>query len=109
MHLIIDGTEFAADLAEFAGQLSGDENAHNRVEDCFLYEYETDMADTMTEIVFEIHYGSREDVSVPPCAFRYRYDENGTLTFLDAIEGTITDPATLFSIAAQDGIAVGQW
>ncbi len=108
VHLIIDGTEFAADLVEFAGQLSGDENAHNRVEDCFLYEYETDMADTVTEIVFEIYYGSREGDLFPSCTFRYRYDENGTLTFLGTIEGTITDPATLFSIAAQDGVAVGQ-
>lgn len=108
VHLIIDGTDFAADLVEVSRELSDDAYLSCGVEDCILYEYETDMADTVTEIVFEMRYTILEEDSVPPFTFRYRYDENGVITFLGTIEGTITDPATLFSIAPQDSAAGGQ-
>lgn len=108
VHLIIDGTDFAADLVEVSEELSDDAYFFCGVEDCFLYEYETDMAKIVTEIVFEMRYTILEEDSVPPCTFRYRYNENGVITFLGTIEGTITDPATLYSIAPQDSTAGGQ-
>lgn len=108
VHLIIDGTDFAADLVEVSEELSDDAYFFCGVEDCFLYEYETDMAKIVTEIVFEMRYTILEEDSVPPGTFRYRYNENGVITFLGTIEGTITDPATLFSIAPQDSTAGGQ-
>lgn len=107
VHLIIDGTDFATELTEVGRQLSDDEDVTCWVEDSFLYEYETDLADTVTEIVFEVHYAGKK-VFDPPYMFRYRYAENGVITFLGMIEGTITDPATMFSIVPQDGAGGGQ-
>lgn len=107
VHLIIDGTDFATELTEVGRQLSGDEDVTCWMGDSFLYEYETDLADTVTEIVFEVHYAGKK-VSDPPYMFRYCYDENGVITFLGMIEGTITDPATMFFIAPQDGAGGGQ-
>ncbi len=89
LHFIIDGTDYASEHAELSGQFSDDDYIFCWTE-CFLYDMDT--ADDMTEIAFQMNYTKGEGDSLTLYTFLYRYEKEGSLTYLGKMEGTVTNP-----------------
>lgn len=46
----------------------------------------------MTEIAFQMNYARGEEDSFTSYTFLYRYEKEGSLTYLGKMEGTVTNP-----------------
>ena len=88
VHFIIDGTDYASENAELSGQLSDQDYLFCWTQ-CFLYDMDTE--DDMTEIAFQMNSSDWEDEKAVPYTFFYRYEKDGTLTYLGKMKGTVTD------------------
>ena len=92
LHFIINGTDYAAQHAGLSAQFS--DNAYIFCwTQCFLYDMEPD--DDTTEIAFQMNYSNWGESVVIPYTFLYRYEKDGSLTYLGKTEGTVTDPALI--------------
>ncbi|MBD5536300.1 MAG: hypothetical protein HDQ99_11700 [Lachnospiraceae bacterium] len=89
LHFIIDGTDYALEHTELSGQFSDKDYIFCWTQ-CFLYDMDT--TDDMTEIAFQMNYTKGEGNSLIPYTFLYRYEKEGTLTYLGKMEGTVTNP-----------------
>lgn len=92
LHFIINGTDYATEHAGLSAQFS--DNAYIFCwTQCFLYDMGPD--DDTTEIAFQMNYSNWGESVVVPYTFLYRYEKDGSLTYLGKTEGTVTDPALL--------------
>lgn len=88
VHFIIDGTDYASENAELSGQFSDQDYLFCWTQ-CFLYDM--DAEDGMTEIAFQMNRSDWEEDKVIPYTFLYRYEKDGTFTYLGKMKGTVTD------------------
>lgn len=89
LHFIIDGIDYASEHAELSGQFMDNDYIFCWTK-CFLYDI--DIKDDTTEIAFEMNYARGKDGAFTPYTFLYRYEKDGTLTYLGKMEGTVTNP-----------------
>lgn len=91
VHFIIDGIDFASQHAELSERFSGNDYIWCWTK-CFLYDM--DMQDDMIEIVFQMNHDDWEENIYTPCMFFYRYEKDGSLTYLGRAEGDINGLAS---------------
>ncbi|MDE6127794.1 MAG: DUF3298 and DUF4163 domain-containing protein [Lachnospiraceae bacterium] len=89
LHFIIDGTDYGSEHTELSGQFSDHDYIFCWTQ-CFLYDM--DAGDDMTEIAFQMNCLSWEEGTASPYTFLYRYEKEGSLTYLGKMEGTVTNP-----------------
>ena len=92
VHFMIDGTDYASENAELSGQFSDHEYIFCWTQ-CFLYDMDTE--DDMTEIAFQMNSSDWEEEKAIPYTFFYRYEKDGTLTYLGKMKGAVTDLSVL--------------
>lgn len=93
VHLIINGTDFAQENTELAETLSGDEYAYYWAE-CYLYDM--DMTDDTVEIALYMnrYYNVENEEDNYGSTFFYRYEPDGTFSYIAMTRGSIADPTT---------------
>lgn len=92
LHFIINGTDYATEHAELSAQFSDGAYLFCWTQ-CFLYDRNPD--DDITEIAFQMNYSDWGKSAAIPSIFLYRYEKDGSLTYLGKTEGTVTDPALI--------------
>lgn len=92
IHFMINGTDYASESAELSGQFS-DHDYDFCWTQCFLYDMDTE--DDMTEIAFQMNSSDWEEEKAIPYTFFYRYEKDGTLTYLGKMKGAVTDLSVL--------------
>lgn len=95
LHFIIDGTDYASEHAELSGQFSDNDYIFCWTQ-CFLYDMDT--KDDMTEIAFQMNYSNWKEDIIAPYTFLYRYEKEGSLTYLGKTEGAVTNPTVIINL-----------
>lgn len=93
LHLIINGTDFAQENEELSKLLAEGEYDYSWA-DCYLYDM--DMTDDTIEIALYMnHYYNVNDEEIYGSSFFYRYEKDGTFSYVDMTRGSIADPTTV--------------
>lgn len=93
IHFIINGIDYALAHGELASQLSNNKYIFCWTK-CFLYDM--DAEDNTIEIAFQMNMDDWEEDRMIPTTFFYRYENDGSLTYLGEAKTAVTDPTAVF-------------
>lgn len=93
LHFIINGIDYALQHDELASQFSNNKYIFCWTK-CFLYDMNTE--DDTIEIAFQMNMDNWDEDIMIPTTFLYRYENDGSLTYIGEAKTAVTDPTAVF-------------
>lgn len=93
LHFIINGIDYALQHDELASQFSNNKYIFCWTK-CFLYDMNAE--DGIIEIAFQMNMDDWDEDRIIPTTFFYRYENDGSLTYIGEAKTAVTDPTAVF-------------